>query len=239
MASATRRAEGRGRVAAGLLGLLEVPVPPHAILASALGSYAGQVVAGLAGWPLWAKVTATLLPWVPLFGKGVAHTGRTSGWLAFFTVLVVTQTGHLLEHVAQMVQIHALHLAGKQARGVFGVFDIEWVHFVWNAWVLVAVVLLLRQLSGNRWLWLALVVAGWHMVEHTYILSVYLSTGVPGTPGLLGAGGAIAGGGPLVRPDLHFLYNVVETLPLVAGFVFEARRTLIPVTTPPGPAAPG
>jgi hypothetical protein len=144
--------------------------------------------------------------------------------LALYAVLVVSQTGHVLEHVAQMVQIHGLHLTGKQARGVVGTLDVEWVHFAWNAWILVAVVLLLRHFPGNRWLWLTLVIAGWHMVEHGYVLTVYLSTGVAGTPGLLGAGGAIAGGGPLLRPDLHFLYNVVETLPLMAGFLCEAAR---------------
>ena len=217
--------ERAASAAAGVRELLDVPVPPRAVLISALASYAGQVVAGLAGWPLWAKVAATLLPWAPLFGRGVAHAGRTSGWLALYTVLVVTQVGHVLEHVAQIVQIHGLGLAGKEARGVFGALDVEWVHFAWNAWILVAVVLLLRHLPGNGWLGVALVVAGWHMVEHAVTLWTYLSTGVAGSPGLLGAGGAIAGGGPLPRPDLHLVYNLIETLPLVAGFLFEAGRS--------------
>jgi hypothetical protein len=54
-------------------------------------------------------------------------------------VLVVTQTGHVFEHVAQMVQIHVLGLTGGSARGVFGALDIEWVHFIFNTWVIVLI----------------------------------------------------------------------------------------------------
>lgn len=48
----------------------------------------------------------------------------------------------------------------------------------------------------------------------------YLATGVPGTPGLLSKGGLIGGGLPLTRPDLHFLYNLIETVPLTIAFVY-------------------
>jgi hypothetical protein len=33
----------------------------------------------------------------------------------------------------------------------------------------------------------------------------------------------VGGGVPLSRPDLHFVYNLVETCPLVAAFVHELR----------------
>ena len=66
--------------------------------------------------------------------------------------------------------------------------------------------------------------AVWHEAEHLFIMAEYLSTGVAGTPGLLGKGGEIAGG-VLVRPDLHFLYNVVETTPLLIAFAYTLRRT--------------
>jgi hypothetical protein len=103
------------------------------------------------------------------------------------------------------------------------------VHFVWNTWVLIAVLVLLRPYSSNGWLRLALLLAGWHELEHAYILSVYLQTGISGTPGLLSSGGLIGGGLPLSRPDLHFLYNLVETVPLLLGFVLQVQVAERPI----------
>jgi hypothetical protein len=50
-----------------------------------------------------------------------------------------------------------------------------------------------------------------------------LQTGVAGLPGLLAQGGAVVGGLPISRPDLHFLYNLIETVPLVLGFFQQVR----------------
>jgi hypothetical protein len=49
--------------------------------------------------------------------------------------------------------------------------------------------------------------AGWHTVEHAYISSVYLSTGLSGTP------------------DLHGVYNLVESVPLFVAFFGQVRRS--------------
>jgi hypothetical protein len=46
---------------------------------------------------------------------------------------------------------------------VFGALNIECVHFVWNAWILLAVGLLLVGFRCNRWLWLTLPLAAWHL----------------------------------------------------------------------------
>jgi hypothetical protein len=110
-------------------------------------------------------------------------------WLAFFFILVVTQGAHLREHVAQMVQIHLLGLSGLQARGILGMLDIEWVHFIWNAWVLLCTVLLVLLFRKNPWLWVLLVISVWHEMEHVSIMSVFLHTGHAGAPGLLAHGG--------------------------------------------------
>jgi hypothetical protein len=203
-------------------------VPPEVVLLAALTSYAGQALAGLQGWPLWAVVLATLLPWLALLAKEIPCTFRQSRWLALFYVLVLFEVGHVVEHVAQMIQLHVLHLDAAHARGIFGALDIEWVHFLWNTWILGVVVVLLFRFRNNPWLWAASLVAGWHELEHALILSMYLTTGVAGTPGLLAAGGGIGGGLPISRPDLHFLYNLIETGPLVAGFVFELGRSYEP-----------
>ena len=145
-------------------------------------------------------------------------TALPSGWLIVYAGLVLSQAGHLAEHVVQMVQIHGLGVAAPEARGVVGTLDLEWVHFLWNVGILGLLGLLLLRVPRNPWSWLAFGVAAWHSAEHTVILARYLSTGVAGDPGLLGAGGIALGGLPIARPDLHFLYNLVEATLLAAGF---------------------
>jgi len=203
--------------------LLHGASPETAALAG-VTSLGGLGFGLLEGWPLWADGLAVVLAWLPAFAQDVAWVYRRYQWLALFYVLVVTQTGHLLEHVTQMIQIHILGLQGADARGIFGTLDIELVHFTWNTWVMFAVLVLVTRFGANRWLLLTALLAGWHEVEHGYIFSVYLATGISGTPGLLSQGGAVAGGLPVSRPDLHFVYNLVETVPLMQGFLQQTQR---------------
>lgn len=198
-------------------------VPRRILAITAATSVAGAILAIVAGWPVWVIGLIAVLPWIPVVASETVWTYRHYHWLALFYLLVVTQGGHVLEHVAQMIQIHALGLHGKAARGIFGALDIEWVHFVWNTWVLAAVVLLLTRFRSNRWLWATLALAGWHEAEHIVVFVTYLTTGVAGTPGLLARGGLIGGGLPVTRPDLHFLYNLIETIPLTIAFVTQLR----------------
>jgi hypothetical protein len=117
-----------------------------------------------------------------------------------------------------------LHLSGPAARGVVGQLDIEWVHFIWNGWVLLALLVLLPRFRTNAWLIGVTLFAGWHLVEHCVMIATYIRTGVAGSPGLLSSGGLLFGGVPIARPDLHFLYNLVETIPLLVGWGVELRR---------------
>jgi hypothetical protein len=64
----------------------------------------------------------------------------------------------------------------------------------------------------------------WHEFEHARIMVTFLTTGLAGTPGLLSQGGAVGGGLPLPRPDVHFFYNLIETVPLVLAFVWQLRH---------------
>jgi hypothetical protein len=143
--------------------------------------------------------------------------------VALLGVLALTQTAHLVEHIAQMVQIHLLHLSGASAQGILGQLNIEWVHFTWNALVLVAILVLLPHFRTNPWLIAVTPLAAWHFVEHAVLIATYLQTGVSGTPGLLSSGGLVFGGLPIPRADLHFLYNLAETLPLLLAWVVERR----------------
>jgi hypothetical protein len=199
-------------------------VPSRLVIVSAALVSAGLVLATPRSWPVWVTTLVALIPWLPAFVTGARWNYRRHHWLVLFYVLVVTQSAHFLEHVAQMVQLHTLNLTGAAARGVFGALDIEWVHFVWNVWVLVAAAVLLVRFRLNTWLWFTALFAGWHGLEHTYILWIYLTTGVAGTPGLLSLGGAVRGGLPLQRPDLHFIYNLIETVPLLIAFAWQLRQ---------------
>jgi len=77
----------------------------------------------------------------------------------------------------------------------------------------------------NPWLIAVTPLAAWHFIEHAVMIATYLQTGVSGTPGLLSSGGLLFGGLPIARPDLHFLYNLVETAPLVFAWLVELRKT--------------
>ena len=156
---------------------------------------------------------------------GFADRLVATPWIALLGFLAVSQTAHLLEHVAQMVQIHVLHLSGANAQGIVGQLNIEWVHFSWNALILITLLVLLPRFRTNAWLIAVTPLAVWHFVEHSVMIATYLQTGVSGTPGLLSSGGLLFGGLPIPRPDLHFLYNLVETIPLLVAWLVELRGT--------------
>ena len=145
-------------------------------------------------------------------------------WTLLLGFLAVSQTAHLFEHIAQMVQIHVLHLSGASAQGIVGPLNIEWVHFSWNALILITLLVLLPRFRTNPWLIAVTPLAVWHFVEHSVMIATYLQTGVSGTPGLLSSGGLLFGGLPISRPDLHFFYNLVETVPLLIAWIVEVRR---------------
>src|SRR5437667_4823589 len=218
-----------------MISIHSVPLP--FILLTA-GISVGLVATFWLGWVIWQVALLVVLAWFPLFLLKTVAIHRQYGWLAFFFILVVTQGAHVLEHVAQMVQIHLLGLSGLQARGIFGMLDIEWVHFIWNSWVLLCAVLLVFIFRKNPWLWVLLVISVWHEMEHVYIMSVFLHTGHIGAPGLLARGGAIGGGLPLSRPDLHFFYNLIEELVLIIAYLYQIQRLPMSDEILPSPRSP-
>lgn len=196
-------------------------VPLNVILASVLASYAAQFLALLQGFPLWGVALATLLPWIPVFTLEMMWRYRHYQWLALFEVVLISQIGHFIEHLVQMYQIHLLGLKGVAARGIFGQLDVEWVHFLFNTYLLIAFLLLVLKFRKNPWLWVTVVVALIHEFEHLYIMRNYFITGKQGLPGLLGRGGVIDI--PLLRADVHFLYNLVESVPMMLAFAWQLR----------------
>jgi hypothetical protein len=212
----------------------------HRIAATVLASMAVAFLAALQRWPLWAMALATLAPLGPLLLGEAVTTYRRYHWLGVFYVLTVAQVGHLGEHVVQMTQLRLLQVPPDQAHGIVGIFDNEWVHFVWNNSVALLVLLLLVRFRHNLWLWLTAAVSTWHGAEHVAIIWPYLTGGLRGAPGLLAQGGLIGGGLPLSVLELHYYYNLLETAPLVFAFLAECKRVYDERPRPaPGPRAAG
>lgn len=145
--------------------------------------------------------------------------------LVLFYVLVASQVGHMGEHVAQFAQIHGLGWEPRHAHGVVGALDIEWVHVLWNTWILGAVLVLLSRYGSNAWLWPMLLLAAWHEAEHVWVMAAHLATGQAGSPGLLAAGGALGRGLPVRRPELRFLNNGLELALLGVALLQQRTRT--------------
>ena len=166
-----------------------------------------------------------LVPLTAVIAYGIMDCERKHGvWLAGFAAITLPQVAHFGEHIGQMVQVHGVGLAPPQAHGAVGVLDLEWVHLLWNVGVLVGVMILLMKFRSNPWLWATAAIGAWHAVEHIVIMSTFLDTGKPGDPGLLSKGGDIGGGLGLIRPDLHFIYSLLMTAPLVMAFIWQLRR---------------
>lgn len=139
-----------------------------------------------------------------------------------FTALVVVMVGHEAEHLAQIGQKHALGATcPNDCRGLLGfAFDLEWVHFAYNASVLAALVglyLWSGMWRGPRTLgWAALsagiAIQGYHVVEHTQKMLQWLANGhrAP-TPGILG------NHAPLI--ELHFAMNTLVSVLVVVGYL--------------------
>ncbi len=203
------------------------PIPLYAIVVASITSCILLLIHFLVmGWQLWLVALLILLVWSPILFYTTRALYQHYRWMAFFFVLLVAQSVHFIEHIAQMIQIHILGLSGSQAHGIIGVLDFEWIHFLFDGgWVPICTyILFVVYRKSNAWLWVLIPVVTWHGIEHVVIISYYLRTGIVGSSGLLASGGAIAGGLPLTRPDLHFLYNLLEEALIVLAYVHQIKK---------------
>lgn len=175
------------------------------------------------GWAVWLLGLLIITAWMPLIFSTMAKIFPRSSGLAILYVLVMFQGAHMLEHLAQMYELHILGWPGPRAQGIIGFLNVEWVHLVWNSWVLAMVGLLLFSYRRNWWLWALFIFAIYHEAEHAYIVSLYVRTGVAGNPGLLAHGGLIGGGLPISRPDLHAIYAVLEEAMLLMIYFMQRK----------------
>lgn len=225
---------------------------PHYLIAIGLGAVVGFIGMQRFGWPLWlssAIILAILLISISL--KSRTDLKRYGLTVALLGALLTVQGFHTIEHIAQWVQYHLLFWSMRQSSGLISPANAEWVHFVWNWGVLLAVLILVRGGLRNIWAGFLLGVALAHTIEHTYtfiryfiVLQELRELGVTnvtaqGLPGILGRDGwlarsawtqgtilcSIPGLTTAIRLDVHFWWNVLEmSLLALAGSVF-LRRT--------------
>jgi hypothetical protein len=215
---------------------------PFVLAALALGLALGGLAMRQLGWPLWGATALTLgLLLVPGVAKWRADALRFGHTTMVLSILLVAQGFHGIEHITQWTQFHILHFTARASTGLLSAANAEWVHFVWNWIVLVAVLYLLRGGLRNPWAWLLLTWALAHTLEHTYMFVRYLEVlsdlrrmGVSGVtaqglPGVFGQDGWLArspatqgsfvcrlpGVTTATRLDVHFWWNIGETLLLL------------------------
>jgi hypothetical protein len=138
-----------------------------------------------------------------------------------------------MEHIAQIVEVDVVGLPRSQSRGIIGNLDAEYVHFFFDTFLTIGVIILLFKFRKNIALWVTLGVALWHTAEHWYITYYYTfdyRNYDPNQPGgrhadfgLLARGGLLWPTSPFPRIELHFIYNLLFTVPLVWAFVLVIR----------------
>jgi len=201
-------AEGGGPKGVALFGLVAV----------------SGLVATRRRWTLKARCGPAWRPVVGWLG-GLELTPRVTALL--FLEAVLLQGFHELEHIVQILQRTVLGIAN--GAGVLGSrFDLEPVHMVYNAAFLFLLAVVYAGCRRNQsetggpslafgLLCLAVILQGYHTVEHLVKMWQYLQTGLNGTPGILGYWF------PVVY--LHFVYNTaIYAVTLAAFFLGGYRR---------------
>ncbi len=219
-----------------------------------VGLLLGWVSVTRLSMPLWgAAVVVVALLGYPAARKWRADSKQLGVPAMVLSVLLVTQSLHTVEHIAQWVQYHVLGWSLKQSSGLISPLNAEIIHFTWNLGVLLVVIYLLEAGMRNGWTWLLLLWAGAHTAEHTYMFVHYLQEvqrladqGLPlsaaqGLPGVFGKGGWLAlntpSSGPIAflctfapalttapRLDVHFWWNVGEVVLLLPAAHVGVRR---------------
>ena len=202
-------------------------VPPGALAITVAASWLGMIVTIVLHYPLAVIGVVTLIPWLPLFFSEAIWKYRHYAWFALIELLVVTQGLHFIEHIAQITEVDILGLPRSQSHGIIGNLDQEYVHFFFDTFLTIGVIILLFRFRKNIALWVCLVIGIWHSAEHWYI-TYYYTFDRPAylagkSNGLLARGGLLWPSSPLPRIELHFLYNLIFTIPLVWAFVLILR----------------
>src|SRR5215468_9647298 len=77
------------------------------------------------GWTIWILGFLIIAAWMPLVISTMRTIYQRHRWLAFLYLLVVAQAAHMIEHLAQMVELHILGWPGPKANGIIGFLNVE------------------------------------------------------------------------------------------------------------------
>lgn len=144
-----------------------------------------------------------VLPWMP----------------AVLVAALLVQGFHMIEHV---LQVYRVYFDGVPSRGGLAgqVVENEWVHFTYNMAVLVFLIFIAASRrkgwgahaarTGDGFLGAAILLQGYHLVEHTFKVVQHITTGAKVNPGI--AGNAI---------DLVWFHFGIN-LAVYAGFAIAA-----------------
>ena len=149
--------------------------------------------------------------------KATARTKSLTNFCTIFTAAVVIQSLHMVEHVAQVIQKFAL--GREEAHGLIGMFDFEWVHFAYNAALIITLYLLMFRCSrllrakGTGLFYIfgaGVALQSYHMFEHIIKIGQHIQTGEQGTLGFIGN---------FVNPVwFHFWINLIVLALIVIPF---------------------
>ena len=205
-------------------------VPPGKIVTTAFASYLIVALGWLSGAQLWLAFGLSLIPWIPIAFLEIEWTYKHYGYFVIFFVMAIVQAIHYSEHCIEVVQVHIFGTPPAQALAIFSKLNVEGVHFFGDSFLSLGTMILLWKFPRNPWLWVAAPFQILHQAEHTFLFFEHVAYGYPaGGPGLLSTnangGGAIAGGIGLNRPDLHWIYNTLYTVPFVGALIWQLKRT--------------
>lgn len=146
------------------------------------------------------------------------------------------QSFHMFEHWLQVYRIH-VDLIPSRGGLVGPAVAAEWVHLAYNGALMLLLTVSFNQVRRSvpdaRWrlLGAAVLVQGWHSIEHVAKVTQHLTTGSPVNPGVLGR-----------FTDLvwfHFTVNLTVyglCVAVAVLWVARSRRRLEPVMTESVPA---
>ena len=204
--------------------------------------------------PLWMGtmlvLSALLYPASVKWRDDLRRFGRPAMVLS---ILLALQGFHMVEHLAQWIEYHLLQWQPRESSGLLSAANVEIVHFVWNWAVLLTEIYLVRRGMRGWWAWMLVAWTAAHTFEHTYLMAQYLRrleelqvqgaslAFAQGLPGIIGKDGWLATSPATegtflctlpalttaIRLDVHFWWNLPETLLLLAaGHVFMRRVAL-------------
>ena len=137
--------------------------------------------------------------------------------LQIFMAIVLA---HWAEHLAQALQVYALHWPMKQAGGVLGLWfpwlvRSESLHYGY-ALVMLAGLWILREGfvgSARTWWMIAFYIQFWHHIEHALLQAqVIVGRNLFGSPVPMSIAQLV-----IPRLELHLIYNTIGFVPMIIG----------------------